>query len=74
MFAFVRNKIYGGYMETKARRQTARERPLCKRKVAGAIPAESKIFLVKNYGGKPASGSGCGYDYYLLEKAIYKVF
>ncbi len=25
-------------METKARRERARERPLCKRKVAGAIP------------------------------------
>ena len=34
-------------METKAKRQTARGRPLCKWKVAGANPAESNnIFLV----------------------------
>ncbi len=46
-------------METKARRQTARERPLCKRKVAGAIPTESTFFPSRDYGGKPANGSGC---------------
>ena len=42
------------------------ERPLCKRKVAGANPAEStKLFgkefyqkTLGNSGGKPASGSG----------------
>ncbi len=31
------------------------------REVAGSNPAESKIFLVKNYGDKTASGSGCDY-------------
>ena len=35
------------------------ERPLCKRKVAGSIPAESTISPSRDYGGKPASGSGC---------------
>ena len=47
IFAFNENKIYSGCMETKAKRQTARGRPLCKWKVAGANPAESNnIFLV----------------------------
>ena len=35
------------------------ERPLRKREVAGANPAESTFFSSMDYGGKPASGSGC---------------
>ena len=45
MFAFYENKIYGDYMETKARRQTAREHPVRNGEVAGANPAESTNFL-----------------------------
>ena len=43
MFAFYENKIYGDYMETKARRQTAREHLVRNEEAAGAIPAESII-------------------------------
>ena len=40
------NKIYTGYIETKARRESYDPRPLCKRKVEGAIPAESIIMCI----------------------------
>ncbi len=51
--------------------EKARERPLCKRKVAGANPAESTKLFGKEFnqkalikaGDKSASGSGCGYCY-----------
>ena len=41
MFAFYENKIYGGYMKQMSNDKAREFAPLCKRKAAGANPAES---------------------------------
>ena len=43
-------------METKAKRQTAMGLPLCKRKIAGAIPAESTLVFLSTKCVSPPLG------------------